>query len=80
MKFKYINSIDYIEYKNINNLNKNFDWIIACPVETSTGFKIPIEDLYKFKKKFKSKLALDATASIGLEKNHYLIKINSFLN
>ena len=77
-KFKYIKNIDYIDYKNLDNLKKNFDWIIACPVETSTGFKIPIENLYKFKKKFKSKLALDATASIGLEKNHDLSEVAAF--
>ena len=77
-KFKYIKDIEYVEYKNLGNLKKNFDWIIACPVETSTGFKIPIENLDKFKKKFKSKLALDATASIGLEKNHDLSEVAAF--
>ena len=50
-KFKYIKNIQYVEYKDLNNLNKTFDWIIACPVETSTGFKIPIENLHKLKKK-----------------------------
>lgn len=77
-KFKDIKDIEYVEYKNLGNLKKNFDWIIACPVETSTGFKIPIENLDKFKKKFKSKLALDATASIGLEKNHDLSEVAAF--
>lgn len=77
-KFKYIRNIQYVEYKNLNNLKKTFDWIIACPVETSTGFKIPIENLHKLKRKFKSKLALDATASIGLEKNHYLSEVAAF--
>lgn len=77
-KFKYIKNIEYVDYKNLNNLKSNYDWIIACPVETSTGFKIPIENLYKFKKKFKSKLALDATASIGLEKNHYMSEVAAF--
>jgi aspartate aminotransferase-like enzyme len=77
-KFKYIKKVEYVNYNNLNNLKKSFDWIIACPVETSTGFKIPIEDLYKLKKKFKSKLALDATASIGLEKDHHLSEVTAF--
>jgi len=77
-KFKYIKNIEYVDYKSLNNLKKPFDWIIACPVETSTGFKIPIENLYKLKKKFKSKLALDATASIGLEKDHHLSEVTAF--
>lgn len=77
-KFKYIKKIEYVNYNNLNSLNKSFDWIIACPVETSTGFKIPIENLFKLKKKFKSKLALDATASIGLEKDHHLSEVTAF--
>lgn len=77
-KFKYIKKVDYLKHKNLDMLKKNYDWIIACPVETSTGFKIPIENLNKFKKKFKSKLALDATASIGLEKNHHLSDVAAF--
>ena len=77
-KFKYIKKVDYLKHKSLDTLKKNYDWIIACPVETSTGFKIPIENLNKFKKKFKSKLALDATASIGLEKNHHLSDVAAF--
>ena len=34
------------------------------------GLKVPILDLYKLKE-LKQKLALDATASIGLEKDHH---------
>ena len=43
---------------------------MGCPVETSIGYKIPILKIQWIKKRCKSKLALDATASIGLEKNH----------
>ena len=43
---------------------------MGCPVETSVGLKIPITKLNKLKKRCKAKLALDATASIGLEKDH----------
>ena len=39
-----------------------------CYTETSRGLKIPISDLKKLKRKTKSKLALDATSSFGLEK------------
>ena len=42
---------------------------MGCPVETSVELKIPITKLNKLKK-CKAKLALDATASIGLEKDH----------
>ena len=68
--FKYIKSISSINWKNIENVKEKFDWIFSCYTETSIGLKIPIEKLFKLKKLCKSKLALDATASIGLEPNH----------
>jgi len=77
-KYNKIKNIDYINHKNLNDIYKSYDWIMACPVETSVGFKIPISDLNKLKKKCKAQLALDATASIGLEKGHYLSDIAAF--
>lgn len=77
-KYGYIKKINYVKYNFLNDIKNQFDWIIACPVETSIGYKIPILDLYKLKKSCKSKLALDATASIGLEENHHLSDICAF--
>ena len=70
INFKKIKKIDYIDYKKIDEISKKYDWVMGCPVETSIGLKIPISNLQKLKKRCKSKLALDATASIGLEKDH----------
>ena len=70
VNFKKIKKIDYIDYKNIFEISKSYDWVMGCPVETSVGLKIPISKLNKLKKRCKAKLALDATASIGLEKDH----------
>ena len=76
---KKINKIEYVEWKNIKKQNKKrYSWILCCYVETSIGFKLPIEDLYKLKMNYKSKLALDATASIGLEENHQLADVIGF--
>lgn len=69
-KFKNIKIIKSVAWTDISNVYEKFDWIIACPTETSVGLKIPIIDLYELKKRTNSKLALDATASIGLEKDH----------
>tara|TARA_Y100000768_G_scaffold387189_1_gene377621 strand:+ start:800 stop:1789 length:990 start_codon:yes stop_codon:yes gene_type:complete len=69
--FKNIKNIKSISWENISEVSEKFDWIIGCPTETSMGLKVPILDLYKLKKRTKAKLALDATASIGLEKDHY---------
>ena len=69
--YKQIKKVRYIDYKKINNITEKYDWIIACPVETSIGLRIPIAKLNNLKKKCKSRLALDATASICLEENHF---------
>ncbi len=68
--YKKIRNIDYIDYRNIEDISKKYDWVIGCSVETSIGLKIPISKLQKLRKKCKAKLALDATASIGLETDH----------
>jgi len=71
--------ISKIDWKNLNKFTKEkFDWVWACPTETSLGLRIPIIELKKFAKKTNSKLALDATASIGLEKDHKLADVVSF--
>ena len=46
--------------------------------ETSCGLKLSIDDLKKLSKKTNSKLAIDATASFGLEKNHKVADVISF--
>jgi len=76
--FKNIKVIKTINWKNLSDASGRYDWIIACPTETSCGLKIPISDLYLLKKKLKSKLMLDATASIGLEIDHELADVLSF--
>ncbi len=68
--FKKIRKIDYIDYHNLEDIIGKYDWVLGCPVETSIGLKIPISKLQKLKKRCHAKLALDATASIGLEKDH----------
>lgn len=78
--FKLYSSIKVIPWKEIySNKNKNkFDWVIACPTETSKALLVPIKDLYNFSKKCGAKLMLDATGSIGVEKNHKLASVISF--
>jgi len=76
--YNYIKKIDYIDTKYYEEIKKNYDWVLACPVETSIGYKMPIKNLYKLKKRCNAKLALDATASIGLEEDHYLSDVAGF--
>jgi aspartate aminotransferase-like enzyme len=76
--FKKIKTINYISYKSISDISTKYDWIIGCPVETSIGYRIPIDELNLLKKKCKSKLALDATASVGLEQGHEYSDVAAF--
>ena len=76
--YNFIKKIDYVDYKYYKEIEKKYDWILACPVETSVGYKIPIRELYKLKKRCNAKLALDATASIGLEEDHHLSDVAGF--
>jgi aspartate aminotransferase-like enzyme len=57
---------------------QDYDWIIAAPTETSTGFLTPIETLHQISTRCKAKLFLDATASIGLEQGHNLADVVCF--
>lgn len=70
LNFKNIKKIDYIEHNKIEEISYKYDWVMGCPVETSIGLKIPIIKFHKLKIRCKAKLALDATASIGLESDH----------
>ena len=76
--FKFIKKVDKIDWKNLKNIKKKYDWIWCCYVETSIGLKLPILDLKNLSKKLNAKLALDATASIGLEDNHGYADVISF--
>ena len=73
-----IDKISKLNWKDLKDFSGKFDWIWACPTETSCGLKIPITELKKFSKKIGAKLALDATASIGLEPFHELADVVSF--
>ena len=71
--------IDYVNYFELENLKDfSYDWVVACYVETSKGFRHSISKIKKFVDKAGAKLFLDATASIGLEENHHLADLLAF--
>ena len=67
---KNIKKITVINFNELDSISGKFDWIFSCYTETSRGFKISVEKLKLKSEKLKSKIMLDATASIGLETNH----------
>ena len=75
---KFLKEIKYVKYNQIQNIKQKFNWICGCYTETSKGFKSNIKYLKKIANKNKSKLFIDATASIGIEENHNLADVVSF--
>ena len=74
---KYQN-VDLVDFREIESINKKFDWIVACFTETSKGYKFEINMLKSLKLKTKANLFLDATGSIGLEKGHEIADLIAF--
>lgn len=73
-----ITKIKVINIEDIDQITGRFDWIVSCYTETSRGFKISLEKLRDKADSLKSKIMLDATASIGLEENHHLADVMGF--
>ena len=78
LQLKRITFLKTIKWNKIEKFKGNFNWVIGCPTETSIGLGLPIKSIEKLAKKIKAKIMLDATASIGLEKNHNIADVLSF--
>ena len=70
-KFKSLKYVNYDDFFKIK-LKERFDWIVFVYVETASCTKYDIKKVFEKKNQLKSRLLVDATASIGLEKNHNL--------
>jgi 2-aminoethylphosphonate-pyruvate transaminase len=71
-------SVTEVDYKDIQLVQGDFDWVIAVYVETSVAFKQDIFKLRALADRCGAQLALDAVASIGLEVNHKLADVVAF--
>ena len=49
--FKRIIKVSKVNWRDLENFSAKFDWVWACPTETSCGLKVPILELKKFSKK-----------------------------
>lgn len=74
----YLSSVDYASLEDAYHLDCKYDWILACYVETSDGYKIDPNTLNDLKNKLSARLFLDATASIALETDHDIADICAF--
>lgn len=73
-----IKEIMLVGWEYFKEITGDFDWVVACSVETSCGLKIDIEEISKHSKKLGAKLMLDATASVGLEDGHEYASVIGF--
>jgi len=73
-----ITSVTTVGHNSISEISSKFDWVIAVYVDTSLALKQDIKLLSKLAKRCSAKLALDAVASIGLEKDHGLSDVAAF--
>ncbi len=75
--FKKVKSVSYETFLN-KKFKSKFDWVVFVYVETASCTKFDLKKIKKKTNSIKSKLFLDATASIGLEENHYLADVLFF--
>jgi aspartate aminotransferase-like enzyme len=73
-----ITHIELVRWDQMSDYSLVADWIWACPTETSIGLRVSIDDLDSLAKRCGAKLALDATASIGLESGHELSAVAAY--
>lgn len=76
--YNFIKKIKVVDYNNLKKISDKYDWVCSCYTETSKGFKVDIKELKRKTKALKSKLFIDATASIGIEDNHNLADVLAF--
>jgi 2-aminoethylphosphonate-pyruvate transaminase len=67
-----------IDWQELTAHSGCYDWVLACPTETSNALKIPIDWLRQQADRLKASLMLDATASIGLESQHDLADLLAY--
>lgn len=73
-----IRSVTSVPWGELYAVQGSYDWVWACPTETSAGILVPISTLRKAADSLGAKLMLDATASIGLESDHDLAQVIAY--
>ncbi|MDV4146170.1 hypothetical protein [Shimia sp. FJ5] len=74
----FIRKIDIVNWQEIDHVGGSYDWVLAVYTETSEATLVPISGLANLVRRVGGKLALDATASIGLETGHDAADVTAF--
>jgi aspartate aminotransferase-like enzyme len=73
-----VRAVDRVDWTGLANVTGSYDWVWACPTETSCGLRLPIAELAAGARRLGARLMLDATASIGLEDGHELADVIAY--
>ncbi|MDJ0627665.1 MAG: hypothetical protein QNJ44_05355 [Rhodobacter sp.] len=74
----FIAGVDVVDWLDIDAAGGSYDWVLAVYTETSEATLVPIAGLDALTKRVGARLALDATASIGLEPGHGAADVCAF--
>ncbi|MCW8843839.1 MAG: hypothetical protein OQK00_10530 [Rhodobacteraceae bacterium] len=74
----FIRKVDVVDWQQLDAVSGTYDWVLAVYAETSEAILVPIDGLAALSKRVGAKLALDATASIGLEAGHDVAQVAAF--
>lgn len=74
----FIREIDVVDWREIDDVMGAYDWVLSVYAETSEATLVPIAGLSALAHRVGAKLALDATASIGLERGHEAADVTAF--
>jgi cytidyltransferase-like protein len=66
------------KYDDLDDIKGSFDWVLCAYTETSVAFKIDLNKVRSKANLLNSKLYVDATGSIGLEKDHHHADLMAF--
>jgi 2-aminoethylphosphonate-pyruvate transaminase len=75
---KSVKEVTTVGWTELESVGGHYDWLLACSTETSRGLMLPIQFLSSVAKRVGARLAIDATASIGLESGHELADVVAY--
>ncbi len=66
------------KYEDLGSIKDDYDWVLCAYTETSVAFKIDLQFVKGKSEECGAKLYVDATGSIGLERDHHLADVTAF--
>lgn len=73
-----VSHVDEVEFEHIQEISGEYDWVMACHVETSRALKLSMPAVRALSDRVGARLLVDATASIGLEDHHELADLIAY--